>query len=87
MSQGRMRQYGYSGPLNNFTYVKMKGPNKLIETETEQGKFNVCVVKNDKKFVITARSCIHQIYFSETIFKFTKTIIIEEYFSRWGKLV
>ena len=33
MSQGRMRQYGYSGLLNNFTYVKMKGPNKLIETE------------------------------------------------------
>ena len=30
-----MRQYGYSGLLNNFTYVKMKGPNKLIETETE----------------------------------------------------
>ena len=24
-----------AGLLNNFTYVEMKGPNKLIETETE----------------------------------------------------
>ena len=27
-----------AGLLNNFTYVKMRGPNKLIETETELKK-------------------------------------------------